>query len=114
MKYEEVRRVSHEEVESALSDGTAEQAASALLSAALHDGDRLWVERKCLSVLYDSRGEVRAAAITGLGHLARIHHVVTSELVIPQLMRLKDDPEVGGQADDALEDILLFTSSTSA
>jgi hypothetical protein len=114
MKYEELERMSHEEVESALSDGTAEQAARALLSVALHDGDRLWVEGKCLGALQDPRGEVRAAAITALGHVARIHRAVPSDAVIPQLMRLKNDPQLGGLVEDTLEDILMFTSSTSA
>ena len=112
MRYEELKTISHEETERALSDGTAGEAARALLSAALHDSDPLWVERKCLGALHDSREEVRAAAITSRGHVARIHHAVTSEVVIPQLLRLKDDPQLGGLAEDALDDILMFTSST--
>jgi hypothetical protein len=80
---------------------------------ALHETDWRWAEQRCLAALGDNRGEVRAAAITGLGHLARVHHVVTADVVIPKLRELQDDPQLGGLAEDALEDITLFTSGST-
>lgn len=76
----------------------------------LNDDDWTWAETKCLTALLDKREIVRAAAITSLGHLARIHHKVTKELVVPELETLTSDPQLGGIAEDALEDIFMIAS----
>jgi hypothetical protein len=110
MKYEVLRSISREELEDALSAGSAAVARRALLRMALHEPDRKWAAQKCLAALRDQRVDVRAAAITSLGHLARIHRCSDLEQVMPALQALKADPELGGIAEDALEDILIFTT----
>lgn len=114
MKYEELLPISHEHLEQALAGEAPEEAARALLRMALNDRDRQWAERKCLAALRDSREEVRPAAITSLGHLARIHRVITNEAAVQELRKLQDDPKLGGLAEAALEEILLFTSVSSS
>lgn len=114
MKYEELPPITHDELEQALASKSAEDAAVALLRMALNDPNWAWAEKKCLAALHDGRAPVRAAAVTGLGHLARIHRKVTKEAVIPELQKLKGHPELGGLAEDALEDILIFTAASSS
>jgi len=111
MKYEELPAISRDELEMALVRAKPPGAARALLRMALHEPDAAWAERKCLGELNDDRDDVRAAAVVGLGHLARIHHTLLDPRVLEELRKLQQDPRLGGVAEDALEDILTFTSS---
>jgi hypothetical protein len=54
--------------------------------------------------------QLEAAAITSLLHLARIHRKVTN----PELQKFKGHPELRSLAENALEDILIFTSASSS
>ena len=114
MKYEELPPITPDQLERALAGESPEHAAVALLRMALNDPNWAWAEEKCLAALHDGREPVRAAAITSLGHLARIHRKVSKETVVPELQKFKGDPELGGLARDALEDILIFTSASSS
>src|SRR5262249_38352376 len=114
MKYEELPPINLDQLERALAGQSAEDAAVALLRMALNETNWAWAEKKCLDALHDGRAPVRAAAVTGLGHLARIDRKLNKEVVIPELQKLKGHPELGGLAEDALEDILIFTSASSS
>jgi hypothetical protein len=111
MIYENLPCIKPDELDRALAEGTPEEAARALLRMAINDTNWRWAEEKCLLALHDQRDEVKAAAITSLGHLARTHHTLSLEMVVPELQKIKDDPKLGGIVEDALEDILMFTSS---
>lgn len=85
----------------------------ALLRLTYEDPDPQWLERTlldCLSVEMDP--QVRALAVTCLGHLARIHHVISDD-AIQQLEGLLEDRVLGGQAEDALGDISYFARDRS-
>lgn len=114
MKYEELPPITHDQLEQALTRESADDAAVALLRMALNEPNWAWAEKKCLTALQDGRVPVRAAAVTGLGHLARIHRKVTKDAVVAALQNLKGHPDLGGLVEDALEDILIFTSSSSS
>ncbi len=109
MEYRDLPPVSHAELYSALSSPAADRAAAAVISVGLHESDWAWAEQVCLDALKDAREEVRAAAITSLGHIARVHGKISVALVVPALESLLTDPALGGVAEDALEDIHLFT-----
>ncbi len=108
MEYEQIVPISRQEADRALDSGSEGHAAKAMIAVALHEPDRRWAEQKCLQGLRDHRAEVRAAATVGLGHIARIHRQMTTAVVLPQLKALRSDPLLGGVADDALDDILIF------
>ncbi len=110
MEYEELPPITRDRLDEVLRKGSPEEAARGLLRMALNDPDWQWAEQRCLAALHDRREDVRRAAITSFGHLARLHHCLTLQSVIPELRKLKNDPRLGGIAEDALEDILLFTS----
>jgi hypothetical protein len=78
------------------------------LSAALHDPDAAWVTDRALRLVNSPDFGVRAAAVTALGHLARIHRAIDEERVVPVLRRLSNEPEIAGRVEDALDDIAVF------
>jgi hypothetical protein len=82
-------------------------AADALLSITYHDPDRCWVEDLLLAVVAGGtmQLQVRSLAVTCLGHLARIHREISQHVVLPALHGLKQDPALGGVAQDAWDDI---------
>lgn len=84
-------------------------ATRALLALTYDDPDRTAVESLLLRQLSSSEvdPEVRALAVTCMGHVGRIHRAVSPE-VVRRLESLIDDPELGGRAEDALGDIAAF------
>ncbi|MFI1239119.1 hypothetical protein [Nocardia salmonicida] len=80
-----------------------------ILRLALHDADGAWVTDRALALLDNADTDVRASAATALGHIARIHREIDRDRVVPALRRLLDSPETAGRADDALDDIEVFT-----
>lgn len=96
-------------VELVRGDDTA-QATDALLQLTYNEPDRLWLQRfllECLEPGVDR--QVRALAVTCVGHVARLDHRVSSAL-LTRLGELHNDPVVGGIVEDALDDISSFTS----
>jgi len=106
MTYEQALPISRGDAEAALA-ASEERAAEAMIRVSLNESDREWAEAFCLAGLRDDRCTVRAAAITGLGHLAR-RYQAASRAVISTLQSLRADPALGGTAEDALDDILSF------
>ncbi|GAF51523.1 hypothetical protein [Rhodococcus wratislaviensis] len=110
MIYDELQPISRHETERLLASDDPEAVCRALVSAALFEEDWQWVESVCVRMANDPRPSVRGCAVTGLGHLARIHGVLDLDVVVPLLERLVADPKIGGRAEDALGDIRIFTT----
>lgn len=110
MNYHEVEPIGREEAENAFASGMSDRIIFALLAVAFHDPDATWAQDKALGFLDFADPDVRAAAATSLGHIARIHGRIDSARVIPSLESLRNDPEIGGQVDDALEDIARYVT----
>lgn len=108
MRYEDLTPISKEEVRSAVRDGPVEQVSKSLLRMALHEADWPWAESVCLEALEDPRTNIRRAAPTGLGHIARIHRTLHLQRVVPAIAAFLQDPALSGAARDALEDITIF------
>jgi hypothetical protein len=95
----------------AIDGASVEDATDALLSITYHDSDWKWVEGILVAHLDErSHTQIRSLAITCLGHLARIHRTIDSEIVVPRLRGLVHDRELGGVAEDALSDIRRFVA----
>ncbi len=105
--YEEPPPITRDRAETAIASSSADEAGHALISVALHERDPTWAENFCLRGLQDPREEVLAAAITGLGHFARLHRKVSPK-VIQALGEFHGDAVVGGLVEDALDDIKIF------
>lgn len=105
MIYREVFPMARAELERQLESGNEQAIIEALLSAACHDLDWRWVQNVCLRLLDHPIKWVRWNAVTGLGHLARIHRQLDTDIVVPRLLTLKADEEIAPNVEDVLEDI---------
>lgn len=84
------------------------KATQALLNLTYDDPDREWVEALLLECLGSSvNPQIRALAVTCMGHVGRIHRAIGDESV-SVLRALLSDSELGGRAEDALDDIASF------
>lgn len=105
MRYEEPTPIMRAEAEAAFSCDNPATVCNALVRVTFHDPDWRWVQEKCLLFARHSSPEIRGLAVTCFGHIARIHRVLDMEKVLPVLESLLKDPEIGGRAEDALDDI---------
>ncbi|WP_410669535.1 hypothetical protein [Amycolatopsis sp. cmx-4-68] len=89
------------------------EATDALLALTYHEPDRVWLQGfllECLEPEVDR--QVRALAVTCVGHVARLDHEVGPALVA-RLGQLQEDPVLGGIVEDALIDIGTFAAERS-
>ncbi len=110
MQYRAVSSMSRQKIMDGLSSGREDAVAEALLSATYHDPDWRWVQARCLDLLSSGSHATRALAITCLGHLARIHGVLDTQIVLPALRGADKDPALPGRVRDALGDMEMFLS----
>ncbi len=108
MKYEESAPMSREDATRALHSPNPEETCMALLSIALHEPDWRWAQEQCLRSLQHASEQVRALALTCLGHVARIHGHLDMERVLPALVELRTHASLAGRVEDALDDIEMF------
>jgi hypothetical protein len=114
MKYEQPAPMSRDDAERALQSPDPEEICAALLASALHDPDWRWVQEQCLLGLQHSSEQVRALALTCLGHVARIHGHLDMERVLPVLTELRAHPALAGRVEDVLDDIEMFLERAGA
>jgi hypothetical protein len=105
MKYEEVLPITREEAEASLRGGDLEAICRDLVRAAYFVPDWEWVEGWCLTFTVSKDLELRQIAATCLGHIARVHHKIHAEKVVPVLKAMMEDPTLAGIAADALGDV---------
>lgn len=75
----------------------------------LHPLDCKWSERICLRLANHSDSQVRANAILGFGHLARVSGELTEATVKPVIEAgLREEQPVRGQAWAAADDVTHF------
>lgn len=108
MRYEEPAPMPRDAAERALHSPDPAEACDALLAIALHDSDWRWVQDQCLRSLRHPDEQVRALAVTCLGHVARIHRRLDLDRVLPVLAELQTDPALTGRVEDALDDFDVF------
>jgi hypothetical protein len=77
----------------------------ALVRLAYHHDDWKWMQSKCLHYIESGSEALQFTAIICLGHVARIHHQLDVDLVLPILTRLQENPKLEGRVQDALDDI---------
>ena len=82
----------------------------ALLALAFYEPDWRWVQGLCVEHSRSANENVRGVAILCFGHLARIHRMLDTEMVVPVIINAMADPSnfVRGHSEDALDDILMF------
>lgn len=85
---------------------------TALLEITYHVGDQQWIEKTLLTAIGHENQQVRGLAITCLGHCARIFGGLQTPSILSTLITIRDDEKdpCSGRADDALDDIALFST----
>jgi hypothetical protein len=108
MQYTELGPITRAAADEAFASNDPARICTAMVAVALNDPDWEYVEATCLQLLTSPLLDVRRVACTCLGHTARIHLALHRDVVEPLLLGLLADPEIGGWAEDALDDILIF------
>ena len=113
VKFEQPEAISKDEAQKALSSVRTDVVATTLIRIALWEQDWRWAEKVFLNSLRDDRKEVRSAALLSLGHLARLHHILHTGVVLPAVTALLTDPDCAGLARDAIDDIERYARNRS-
>lgn len=110
MKYEPIQRYNKTEIENAIEENDTEELPLMVLSIALYSDNCQYAEDFCVRFSNHAHFAVRANAIQGFGHIARIDGKLNEELIKPIIKRaLKDESEfVRGAAIDAKDDTKHF------
>ena len=110
MRYEDIPILTKEEILEALHRADLEELKTVALSASLGIDDWQWAQAVCLQLATHPEPGVRANAILGFGHLARLHRRLDRDRVEPALREaLNDrDADVRGHAESAAEDVATF------
>ncbi len=107
-KHRNSKRISRNDALRIFSMGSDDEICDTLLSITLFDEDWSWCQTQCLSFLKHTNPDISGLAATCLDHLARIHHKLDKQLVIPALKQRLTDPKISGRIQDALDDIDMF------
>jgi hypothetical protein len=95
-----------------MESGVTERLTRALLALAFYDSDWRFVQSLCIKNSKDADENIRGIAILCLGHLARIHRALQTEIAVPAVVEALEDSSnyVRGCAGDTLDDIMIFCS----
>jgi hypothetical protein len=70
-----------------------------------------WVLKRLIDLSSSEDVNVKNLTITCIGHIARLRGEIDRSLVMPVLQRLLQDSNFSGIAQDALDDIEIFTKN---
>lgn len=110
MQYQELSPISHNEAEKVFAGNDPAGISEALVRLALHDIDRVWVERQCIRFIQHPNILIQRSAIISIGHLVRIHRALNTDATLPLLQEALKNPEIAGYANDTIDDIRVFGS----
>ena len=91
-----------------LASGDPRKVMYAILRLSLHGPDFAFAERMALKHAAHPDPWVRRNAATAMLHVARLNGSVDLDAVMTTLVKMLDDPEAFGWADDALDSIEIF------
>jgi hypothetical protein len=109
--YESMDPISIRQAEQWLASGDPGKMLRALLRLSLHGPDFAYAERKALEYSEHPDVWVRRNVATALSHVSRVHGSIDLDAVMMTLVKMLDDPEVSGWADDALDEVEMYMST---
>jgi hypothetical protein len=83
----------------------------ALLRLSLNGPDFAFAERMALKHAMHPDEWVRRNAATALSHVARLHGSIDLDAVMTTLVKMLDDPEASGWADDSLDELEIYMNT---
>ena len=108
IEYEQLPIITKNEAEKKIKVADRDELCRLLLSICRLE-DSKWIQNVYLKYISDEDKWVASAAITGLGHLARISGELEKDKVISALEDiLKNKPELEGKINDTINDINVF------
>lgn len=107
-RYETLNPIRRSVADRWLASGDPRKIMYALLRLSLHGPDFAYAERMALENATHPDEWVRRNAATALSHVARLHGSIDLDAVMTTLLKMLDDPEASGWADDALDEIEIF------
>jgi hypothetical protein len=112
MKYRKSAPITREQADHIVLLGEPKAICAALFDAINSISDRSWNEKFCLSLLSHFDEEVRAAAITCLGELARLHGKIDLDLVLPAFRTIWiREEKMRGLITDAVDNFNIFAGA---
>jgi len=108
MRYETLGPIRRDVADRWLTSGDAQKILYAILRLSLHGPDFAYAERMALEHASHPEPWVRRNAATAMLHVARLNGSVDLDAVMTTLVKMLDDPEVFGWADDALDSIEIY------
>jgi hypothetical protein len=107
MRYQSPEPISKERALEVFRSGTPQEISMALISAALYEDDRVWVEEWIIKLSRHQDVGVRGTSAVALGHVARLHGEI-SPSALAAIRTLLDDERTVGAATNAISDVRIF------
>jgi hypothetical protein len=108
MIYEKFEPMARPDLETGLASQDPSQAYKALMSAVYHEEDWRWVQEQCHRFLGSKNRQLKVGAIQGLGLVAVFRRQLDANRAVAALTEVLSDPDLRGEAEDALDDIRRF------
>ncbi len=102
--------ISKKDAEKAALSKSASLICNALISISLYERDFLWAQDFVFKQIGSENDDVTSAAITGVGHLARIHRKIDVDKFVLEVQSLSKNVKFAGLIEDVLDDIEMFCS----
>jgi len=112
MWYEALPEITPHDAVTVFRAGKPEAIAKALLGLSFYGQDPDFTLPWCLFFLSHRDEDVALAAVTSIGHLARVFGRINKAVAIPALEIARSDHRIAGTIDSALADIAIFCSET--
>jgi len=104
-KYVEIKPRSREELEGAFAGDDENAICNAMYSAAQHEPDWRWAQGELVRFLGHKSLVVRSTAVIALGELVLFRGHVDIEIVLPEIHKLGNDPDLAAYVEQYLEDL---------
>ena len=103
--YKEPSYIDKENYLAAVGSGNSMEICAATINAVHYINDYDWlVNQLALSIVHNET-EIRGVTVTCIGHLARLYEDANREALLALLTPLKNDEELSGRVQDAIDDI---------
>ena len=106
--YENPRSIAKEAAEAILLKGNSSEMCSALMSIALYEKDLSQAQDLVFPNFLSTNKDIAQAAITSVGHLARLHGQIDLDRLNFLLERMIYKAELSGNIEDMFNDIEVF------
>lgn len=106
--YVEPTNISKDEFTQTIASGSIELKCDAIVRAAYFIPDYDWLVSQFTKLVNDPNHQIRGVTITCIGHIARLYENSDKQQLLQIVEPFLSDSEIGGRAEDAIDDINTF------